>query len=143
MRLIAPAPGTKAVQPSGNLRLDGFWDPHMKRDFTLIDFRKQLQWRLNPGVLSRLLFRLSDWIMVYHLRAVVPNHVWADASAEVDAWNRNAVGIIDAMTPAERRNPASITASRQHRIGRGAGASQQAVGELLGLFGKLREMKSR
>lgn len=52
-------------------------------------------------------------------------------------------GIINSMTPKERRNPDLIKASRKRRIAAGAGVSVQEVNKLLKQFEKTREMMKR
>lgn len=49
-------------------------------------------------------------------------------------------GIINSMTPKERRNPDLIKASRKRRIAAGAGVSVQEVNKLLKQFEQTREM---
>ena len=53
-----------------------------------------------------------------------------DTSKEI----RRMVGIIDSMTPEERRNPKVIEVSRRQRIARGAGVEPKAVGEVVKQF---------
>jgi signal recognition particle subunit SRP54 len=53
-----------------------------------------------------------------------------DASSEV----RRMVGIVDAMTPAERRDPKIVDPARRRRIATGAGVAPQRVNELLKQF---------
>ena len=52
-------------------------------------------------------------------------------------------GIINSMTPKERRNPDIIKASRKRRIAAGAGVSVQEVNKLLKQFEQTREMMKR
>ena len=52
-------------------------------------------------------------------------------------------GIINSMTPKERRNPDLIKASRKRRIAAGAGGSVQEVNKLLKQFEQTREMMKR
>jgi signal recognition particle subunit SRP54 len=49
-------------------------------------------------------------------------------------------GIINAMTPAERRKPEIIKASRKRRIAAGAGVTVQEVNQLLNQFGQTQKM---
>jgi signal recognition particle subunit SRP54 len=59
----------------------------------------------------------------------------AGAPAQVDEKSiRRQIGIIDSMTPAERRRPAIIAASRKRRIAAGAGVPVQEVNRLLKQF---------
>ena len=52
-------------------------------------------------------------------------------------------GIINSMTPKERRNPDLIKASRKRRIAAGAGVSVQEVNKLLKQFEQTRDMMKR
>ena len=52
-------------------------------------------------------------------------------------------GIINSMTPKERRNPDLIKTSRKRRIAAGAGVSVQEVNKLLKQFEQTREMMKR
>ena len=52
-------------------------------------------------------------------------------------------GIINSMTPKERRNPDLIKASRKRRIAAGAGVSVQEVNRLLKQFEQTRDMMKK
>jgi signal recognition particle subunit SRP54 len=52
-------------------------------------------------------------------------------------------GIINSMTPAERRNPVLIKASRKRRIAAGAGVQVQEVNRLLKEFEQMQEMMKK
>ncbi|MCF0253267.1 MAG: signal recognition particle protein, partial [Duodenibacillus sp.] len=56
---------------------------------------------------------------------------------------RRTEGIINSMTPLERRKPELIKASRKRRIAAGAGVSVQEVNRLLKQFEQTREMMKR
>ncbi len=49
-------------------------------------------------------------------------------------------GIIDSMTPAERRNPAIIDGSRRRRIARGSGTEPAEVSQLIKAFNSVRPL---
>jgi signal recognition particle subunit SRP54 len=49
-------------------------------------------------------------------------------------------GIINSMTPQERRKPELIKASRKRRIATGAGVPVQAVNQLLNQFEQMQKM---
>jgi len=51
--------------------------------------------------------------------------------------------IISSMTPAERRNPRILNASRKRRIARGSGTSTQDLNRLLGQFRQMQKMMRR
>ena len=48
------------------------------------------------------------------------------------------VGIIDSMTPEEKRNPKVIEVGRRQRIAQGAGVEPKAVGELVKQFDQMK-----
>lgn len=52
-------------------------------------------------------------------------------------------GIINSMTPAERRNPLLIKASRKRRIAAGAGVQVQEVNRLLAQFEQMQDMMKK
>jgi signal recognition particle subunit SRP54 len=90
------------------------------REITLEDFREQLRQIVNLGGLEQLLDKLPG---------VSPSQL---AAANFDPKQfRRQIGIIDAMTPRERRLPAIIDGSRKRRIAAGAGLPVQDVSRLL------------
>jgi signal recognition particle subunit SRP54 len=61
------------------------------------------------------------------------------AGADEKAMNR-VEGIINAMTPSERRKPELLKASRKRRVAAGAGVSVQEVNRLLKQFEQAQKM---
>ena len=96
-----------------------------KGEFTLDDFRNQMQKFAQPGLLTRMMGLLPG----------VPRE-FKDAlnSEEAGSEIRRQVAIIDSMTPAERRSPKLIEVSRKQRIAKGAGVETKQVNELLKQF---------
>jgi signal recognition particle subunit SRP54 len=89
---------------------------------TLEDYREQLRQLVNMGGIGQLLDKLPG---------VTPDQL-AAASAKIDPKQfRRQIGIIDSMTPAERRQPGLIDGSRKRRIAAGAGLPVQEVSRLL------------
>jgi signal recognition particle subunit SRP54 len=89
---------------------------------TLEDYREQLRQLVSMGGLGQLLDKLPG---------VKPEQL-AAASAKIDPKQfRRQIGIIDSMTPAERRQPSLIDGSRKRRIAAGAGLPVQEVSRLL------------
>jgi signal recognition particle subunit SRP54 len=90
-------------------------------EFTLDDFKTQMQQLLQPGLMQKMLSllpgmgQLQEWMQ--------------DSDAAQDL--KRIIGIIDSMTPQERRNPKIIDPSRRNRIARGAGVPVQEVNALL------------
>lgn len=90
--------------------------------FDMSDLRAQLQQMLDMGDMQGLLEKLP-----------LPGKVNPEALAQgIDSRQlRRQMGLIDAMTPAERRNPGRLNGSRKKRIAQGAGLSLQDLNRLL------------
>jgi signal recognition particle subunit SRP54 len=100
------------------------------KDFDLEDFKSQIRQMKKMGGVSALMDKL-------------PAQLTQAASKSPDLQEkslRRTEGIIDAMTPAERRNPDLIKASRKRRIAAGAGVPVQEVNRLLNQFEQMRKM---
>ncbi len=96
-------------------------------DFT--DLRDQLSEFNRMGGIAALAGKLPS-------QALPPG-----ALAQVDEGQiRRQIGIIDSMTPGERRRPAIIAASRKRRIAAGAGVPVQEVNRLLKQFLQMEKM---
>ncbi len=90
------------------------------RGLTLEDYREQLRQLANMGGVEQLLDKLPG---------VTPEQL---AAARFDPkLFRRQIGIIDSMTPKERRHPDVIDGSRKRRIAAGAGLPIQEVSRLL------------
>ena len=90
------------------------------RGFDFTDLREQLAEFNRMGGIQALAAKLPN-------QALPPG-----ALAQVDDGAiRRQLGIIDSMTPGERRRPAIIAASRKRRIAAGAGVQVQEVNRLL------------
>jgi signal recognition particle subunit SRP54 len=90
------------------------------RGFDFTDLREQLAEFNRMGGLAALAGKLPAGMLP------------AGATAQVDEKSiRRQIGIIDSMTPGERRRPAIIAASRKRRIAAGAGVPVQEVNRLL------------
>jgi len=98
------------------------------KDFDLEDFKSQIQQMRKMGGLSALMDKLPGGA-----GAALP------AGADEKAVNR-VEGIINSMTPQERRKPELIKASRKRRIAAGAGVQVQEVNRLLNQFEQARKM---
>jgi signal recognition particle subunit SRP54 len=99
-----------------------------KGQFTLEDFRDQMVKFARPGLMQKMLGLLPG---MGQLRELMGNE---DASSQI----RQIVGVVDSMTPAERRDPKLIDPSRRRRIASGAGVPPQQVSELIKQFDMLK-----
>jgi signal recognition particle subunit SRP54 len=95
------------------------------KSFDLADLRDQLSQLQNMGGMSALLDKL-------------PAQMQANAAAAAGAADpkqmKRQIGIIDSMTPRERRRPEIIDGSRKRRIASGAGVQLPEVNRLLKQF---------
>jgi signal recognition particle subunit SRP54 len=102
--------------------------------FDLDDFLSQLQQMKNMGGLSSLLDKLPAQM------AAKAGQVDMD-KAEKDIKRKE--GIIQSMTPLERRKPDLIKATRKRRIAGGAGVQVQEVNRLLNEFEQMQGMMKK
>lgn len=102
--------------------------------FDLNDFLAQISQMKKMGGLSGLLDKLPT-----QLAAKAGQADMARAEREV----RRMEGIINAMTPLERRKPELIKASRKRRIAAGAGVQVQEVNRLLNQFEQMQGMMKK
>jgi len=102
------------------------------KGFDFTDLRDQLAEFSRMGGIQALASKLPS-------QALPPG-----ALAQVDERSlRRQVGIIDAMTPGERRRPAIIAASRKRRIAAGAGVPVQEVNRLLKQFMQMEKVMKK
>lgn len=98
------------------------------KDFDLEDFKAQIQQMRKMGGLSALMDKLPG-----------AANMAMPAGADEKAVNR-VEGIINSMTPQERRKPEILKASRKRRIAAGAGVQVQEVNKLLNQFEQAQKM---
>jgi len=98
------------------------------KDFDLEDFKGQIQQMRKMGGLSALMDKLPG-----------AGQMAMPAGADEKAINR-IEGIINSMTPLERRKPEIIKASRKRRIAAGAGVQVQEINKLLKQFEQAQKM---
>jgi signal recognition particle subunit SRP54 len=100
------------------------------KSFDLSDLRDQLSQLQNMGGMAAVLDKL-------------PAHLQANATAAAGAVNakslKRQMGIIDSMTPRERRRPEMIDNSRKRRIAAGAGVPLPEVNRLLKQFDQMQK----
>ena len=99
-------------------------------DFTLEDFLKQMQQIRKMGPIGKLM-------------ELIPG--MNQMAADVDLSNaeeelKRVEAIIRSMTPAERRNPKMLKASRKRRVAAGSGTTVQEVNQLLKQFREMQRM---
>jgi signal recognition particle subunit SRP54 len=104
------------------------------KSFDLSDLRDQLSQLQNMGGMAALMDKL-------------PSHMQANAQAAAGAVNpknlKRQMGIIDSMTPKERRRPELIDNSRKRRIAAGAGVPLPEVNRLLKQFDQMQKTMKR
>ena len=98
------------------------------KSFDLEDFKAQLQQMKKMGGVAALMDKL-------------PAQMGQAAAGMADDKSINRIeGIINSMTPGERRNPDLLKASRKRRIAAGAGVQVQEVNRLLKQFEQTQKM---
>jgi signal recognition particle subunit SRP54 len=93
-------------------------------EMTLDDFRNMMEKVAKPGLMGRMLGMLPG---MGQFREMLD-------SEEAAGGIRQTIGAINSMTPAERRNPKLIDASRRNRIARGAGVEGPLITQLVKQF---------
>ncbi len=102
----------------------------LENDFTLEDFRDQMQKLRKLGPLESLLGMLPAVGALKNLKDL-----------KIDEGQvKRVVAIIDSMTPRERANHMIVNGSRRRRIARGSGTSVQEVNQLLRQYAQARKM---
>jgi signal recognition particle subunit SRP54 len=99
------------------------------KGFDLEDFKTQMQQMKNMGGLGALMDKLPTQL----------GQLAQNANVDEKVINRT-IGIINAMTPAERARPELIKASRKRRVAAGAGVPVQEVNRLLNQFEQMQKM---
>jgi signal recognition particle subunit SRP54 len=92
-------------------------------EFTLDDFKNQLEAIAKPGLMKKMMGLMPGMSEMATMMG---------ESEEMDV--RRLIGIINSMTPSERRNPKTIDPSRRNRIARGSGAQTQEISQLVKQF---------
>jgi signal recognition particle subunit SRP54 len=101
-----------------------------KDEFTLEDFREQLQTIKKMGPLEQIVGMIPGMGNLKQLAHQKPD----------DKQIERVEAIISSMTPAERRRSDLINGSRRKRIARGSGTSVEDVNRLLKQFTQMRKM---
>ncbi len=105
-----------------------------KGEFTLDDFRSMIDQTGRLGPLNKIMSMIPGMSQM--------SDMIGDADAETEM--RRLRGIIDSMTPEERRNPTKvIDQSRRRRIAAGAGVAAHEVNALVKQFDGMKDMMQR
>jgi len=99
------------------------------KGFDLEDFKEQMQQMKKLGGLGSLVDKLPG-----------TQKIGASELAQGEQQMRRIEGIINSMTPLERRKPELLKASRKRRIAAGAGLQVQDVNRLLSQFEQMQKM---
>ena len=94
------------------------------------DFRKQLQQAKRLGPLSQLLEMVPG----------MSQYASQISQEDIDRQLKQVEAIINSMTPAERRDPRILNASRRRRIALGSGTDVQDVNNLMRQFQQMQHM---
>ncbi len=100
------------------------------KDFDFDDFKSQLQQMRKMGGMASLMDKLPAQL----------SQMANQAPDLQDKQLRRTEGIINSMTPLERRKPELIKASRKRRIATGAGVQVQEVNRLIAQFEQMQKM---
>jgi signal recognition particle subunit SRP54 len=92
--------------------------------FTLGDFRDMMQKLRKPGLMTKMLTLMPGMGDISKMMANT------DSEREM----RRLTGIVDAMTPEERKNPKIIDSSRRNRIAKGCGVQPNQISDLIKQF---------
>jgi len=96
-------------------------------EFTLDDFKKMLLQTTRLGPLQKVLSLIPGFGSIQQMMEAM-------GQTDLEGDLRRVVGIIDSMTPEERRDPSIIDQSRRRRIAAGAGVAPHEVSELVRQF---------
>jgi signal recognition particle subunit SRP54 len=106
---------------------------HKGKDFTLGDFKEQMEQMQNMGGMSSLMDKLPGM-------GKIPDSVKAQVG---DKETAKLIAIVNSMTPQEREFPGVIKGSRKKRIAAGSGTQVQDVNKLLKQFQQMQKMMKK
>jgi signal recognition particle subunit SRP54 len=104
-----------------------------KGQFTLDDFRNHMQKMAKPGLMQKMMGLLPGMPNTREINDMMSQ---GDTSKQI----RQMVGIIDSMTPRERKNPKIIDPNRRQRIAAGSGVQAKQVSELIKQYDTMKPM---
>ena len=99
--------------------------------FTLDDFKGQLESMAQPGLVKKMMGMLGG--PMAQLNTMLEDE-------ETEGGMRRTVGIINSMTPEERRLPSVISSPRRNRIAQGAGVQGSEVTQLIKQYEQMKPM---
>ena len=102
-----------------------------KGEFSLDDFRNQMQKIAQPGLMTRMIGLMPG--IPAEIKQMIGSE---EAAGEI----RKQMAIIDSMTPAERQNPKIIQVSRRQRIANGSGVEAKQVNDLIKQYDTMKPM---
>ncbi len=106
-----------------------------KGQFTLEDFRNQIQKIAKPGLMQKMVMMMPG--IPAEMRDGLKQITGSPESAKAI---KRQVGLIDSMTLDERKNPKIIDSMRKKRIASGSGAQPNEVSELIKQFENMKNM---
>lgn len=104
-----------------------------KGQFTLNDFRNHMQKMAKPGLMQKMMGLLPGMPNMGEISKMMNQ---GDTSGQM----RRMVGVIDAMTEAERRDPSVLDARRKKRIADGSGVQTKVINELIKNFDTMKNV---
>lgn len=104
-----------------------------KGQFTLDDFRNHMQKMAKPGLMQKMMGLLPG---MPNMREINEMMNQGETSKQI----RQMVGMIDSMTPDERKTPKLIDVSRRQRIAKGSGVQPKQVSELIKQYETMKPM---
>ena len=104
-----------------------------KGQFTLDDFRNHMQKMAKPGLIQKMMGLMPGMPNMKEVNELMNQ---GETSKQI----RQMVGMIDSMTPEERRNPKVIQVARRQRIATGSGVQPKQVNELIKQYDMMKPM---
>lgn len=99
--------------------------------FTLDDFRAQLESMAQPGLVQKMLGMLGG--PMGEMKKMMEDE-------DTEGGIRRTIGIINSMTPTERKNTELLDQGRRHRIASGAGVQVNEVTQLIKQYEQMKPM---
>ena len=104
-----------------------------KGQFSLEDFRNQMVKMAKPGLMQKMMGLLPGMPNMKEINEMM-------SQGETSKQIKQMVGMIDSMTPKERKDPKLIDASRRQRIAAGSGVQAKQVTELVKQYDQMKPM---